>query len=453
QVLSFDAFSSEEVVESRDEAFRVHRCKILYFLEDDTMQICEPKQDNSGMVQGWIILKRHRIAKPNTNNNNTNNNNNNNQYYYTMDDLNIGVELNIYNTIYTICNCDPYTRDYLQRSGQKVNAPLEIPLDSFALRKISNLQTTSAGQQQRNEKFKLKQQLESGNRILRFFCYWDDRESVFGDERLMVMNYYLADDTIEVIENHAENCGRDSVGTFLKRSKLPKNPDAVIKQLPDSDSKYYKDSDFMIGSYVNVWGRSFLICDYDGFTRHYYKTKYGIENFTPITLKKPSVDPANTNNLSIKQAPPYNGFGGHEDSLNSALSLIPKPPKSDFIRFFLNDRQGMNGNVLRFAARIPQNNIDSDREFVVSFFLADDKMMVFERTFKNSGLQAGKFLEKSKVMKPGYKQRYLNKLPDYYELTDMKVGHRILVNGLWLLLHDADDYTYKYMFQHPEMVC
>lgn len=52
QVLSFDAFSSETVTERPDESQRVHRCKIYYFLEDGTMKITEPKEDNSGMEQG-----------------------------------------------------------------------------------------------------------------------------------------------------------------------------------------------------------------------------------------------------------------------------------------------------------------------------------------------------------------------------------------------------------------
>ena len=34
--------------------------------------------------------------------------------------------------------------------------------------------------------------------VLRFYCYWDDRPSMFGDARKFVLYYYLADDTIEV---------------------------------------------------------------------------------------------------------------------------------------------------------------------------------------------------------------------------------------------------------------
>ena len=39
---------------------------------------------------------------------------------------------------------------------------------------------------------------------------------------------------------------------------------------------YYHDSDLTIGSVINVWGRKFLICDCDEFTKEYYRSKYGL---------------------------------------------------------------------------------------------------------------------------------------------------------------------------------
>jgi len=42
------------------------------------------------------------------------------------------------------------------------------------------------------------------------------------------------------------------------------------------NQQFYKDSDLKIGSYLNVYGRSFLICDCDEFTKEYYRVKYGI---------------------------------------------------------------------------------------------------------------------------------------------------------------------------------
>ena len=49
--------------------------------------------------------------------------------------------------------------------------------------------------------------------------------------------------------------------------------------------------------------------------------------------------------LIFQEIPPYNQFGSLEDSLQSCLSLIPQPPKKDFIKMLENDHK-----VLRFEA-------------------------------------------------------------------------------------------------------
>ena len=68
--------------------------------------------------------------------------------------------------------------------------------------------------------------------------------------------------------------------------------------------------------------------------------------YTHVTLGR--VQYYITLNLLIplsQELPPYNGFGSLEDSKQSCLSLIPQPPKKDFIKMLEND-----GKILRFAA-------------------------------------------------------------------------------------------------------
>lgn len=74
----------------------------------------------------------------------------------------------------------------------------------------------------------LKQFLDHDRHVLRFYCYWDDSDSMFGDPREMILHYFLADDTIEIREIMLPNAGRDAVPTFLHRCKLPK----VVDNLP-----------------------------------------------------------------------------------------------------------------------------------------------------------------------------------------------------------------------------
>ncbi len=51
QVLRFYGFFKEAVVESNIENHRVRKVIIYYYLEDDSMHIAEPHQDNSGIPQ------------------------------------------------------------------------------------------------------------------------------------------------------------------------------------------------------------------------------------------------------------------------------------------------------------------------------------------------------------------------------------------------------------------
>lgn len=68
----------------------------------------------------------------------------------------------------------------------------------------------------------LKQFLEHDGHVLRFYCVWDDPESLFHDPRELVLHYYLSDDTIDIKEVIPVNSGRDVVPLFLRRDKLPK---------------------------------------------------------------------------------------------------------------------------------------------------------------------------------------------------------------------------------------
>ena len=49
QVLQFDCFFQEPVVESPTENYRIRKCILYYYLDDDTMHIIEKKIENSGI--------------------------------------------------------------------------------------------------------------------------------------------------------------------------------------------------------------------------------------------------------------------------------------------------------------------------------------------------------------------------------------------------------------------
>ena len=49
------AYSKESVVESRLENFRIRKAVIFYYLEDKSIMITEPKEQNSGVPQGPFL--------------------------------------------------------------------------------------------------------------------------------------------------------------------------------------------------------------------------------------------------------------------------------------------------------------------------------------------------------------------------------------------------------------
>ena len=60
--LRFYGYFQESVNDSNDEISRVRPVTLYYFVVDDSIQIVEPKSNNSGMPQGALV-KRHRVPK------------------------------------------------------------------------------------------------------------------------------------------------------------------------------------------------------------------------------------------------------------------------------------------------------------------------------------------------------------------------------------------------------
>ncbi|XP_029495193.1 EF-hand domain-containing family member C2 [Oncorhynchus nerka] len=460
QVLSFNAFFQEAVPQKREEKYRVRKCKIYFYLEDDTIQVVEPELKNSGIPQGTLI-RRHRIPLPPPDD----------ECFYTVHDFNINQQMVLYSRTFMVTDCDPFTRNFLRKMGVRLNPPTSTPLDPYSnLRQEMEKSMKPLRPYERLDT--LKQFLDHDRNVLRFFCHWDDSENMFGDPRELTLHYFLADDTIEIREVIYPNSGRDATPKFLHRSKLPKqapNPKRQPGDITDRtvlnvfgpmgqggryilDSlktgavheQFYKDSDLTLGGMVNVWGRRVVICDCDNFTKEFYRSKYGIEDFSPVQYKAPLAP------KPPRPVPPYNGFGSEEDSLCSCQGLLPKPPQKDFRKLMEKDRQGLESNVLRFMGKmVTENPIDRDRLFIISFYLSDDTICVYEPPQRNTGVLAGKFLERGRVKKPG-QELFKSEMSQYFSAQDLYVGARINLNNQGFQLIDADEYAFNYMEQHAE---
>ena len=72
--------------------------------------------------------------------------------------------------------------------------------------------------------------------------------------------------------------------------------------------------------------------------------------------------------------PPYNGFGSIDDTVQNCLSLVPQPPKKDFIKMLENDNK-----TLRYAASmVPIRPEDKNRRFIITYRLADHMITIYE---------------------------------------------------------------------------
>lgn len=289
----------------------------------------------------------------------------------------------------------------------------------------------------------LKQFLTFDKQVLRFYAIWDDTDSMFGECRTYIIHYYLMDDTVEILEVHERNDGRDPFPLLMNRQRMPKVlvenaknfPQCVLEISDQEVLEWYTAKDFIVGKPLTMLGRTFFIYDCDPFTRQYYKEKFGISDLPRIDVSKKEPPPVK------QELPPYNGYGLIEDSAQNCLALIPKAPKKDVIKMLMNDNK-----VLRYLAAlespIPE---DKGRRFVLSYFLATDMISIFEPPVRNSGIIGGKYLGRTKVVKPDSSMEN----PIYYGPSDFFIGAVIEVFGHRFVILDSDDYVLKYMESNP----
>ncbi len=97
KVLRFYGYFKQTVYESPKEFYRVRPVTILYYLEDDSMQVYEDAVENSGIPQGKLI-RRHKFPK------------NDQGQTFSWKDLNLKQNLSVYGHTFRICDCDEFTR-------------------------------------------------------------------------------------------------------------------------------------------------------------------------------------------------------------------------------------------------------------------------------------------------------------------------------------------------------
>lgn len=88
--------------------------------------------------------------------------------------------------------------------------------------------------------------------------------------------------------------------------------------------------------------------------------------------------------------PPHNGIGSEEDSLGYIYRLVPKPPKKDFFQW-VDQQIQLRFNAV-FTSPKPE---DTKRKFIITYYLNDNSLQIYEPRCRNSGFSEGKFLERN----------------------------------------------------------
>ncbi|XP_059082013.1 EF-hand domain-containing family member C2-like isoform X1 [Tigriopus californicus] len=504
QVLRFFTYFTEMILDQGVERDRIRKCHLLFFLEDDSIQILEPTFSNSGIPQG-TLMRRHRVPftyvkdrelgptrsyhrtcpKP----------------HITYRDLNLRQNILIYGRLHRIVDCDTFTRDFLTREGISVPDKEPAPFDVF-----KNMREKIETVKPLRPYKRLPLPKEFGpleGKVLRFFGKWEDKNDSVGEIRHFSIHLHLEDETIEIIEIHDTNCGRYRAPTFLKRCRLPKSVSDLVPlpghstdhtllnvvrskgpgrvrdtilidnletksstgQSFDEQDKFYQMEDFDIGKEIQVAGRQILIYDCDRSTRLFYQehlskgtskdlilgykggnfktSSSAMEPLEAIEVPKPK---------QSKSRPPYNGFGTEPDSLTSCNGLEPRPPQRDFYKFMHKDRDGFESHILRFSARLVENDkVDTTRRFILSYHLSDDTILINQFPDVNSGVPPGRFLLRCRVKKPPEMQdQDLSVDTLFYSSEDLFVGAVLKINEHWFILTEADEYVFNFMEQFDE---
>ena len=434
KVLRFYGYFNEHVTESAYENYRIRPCDLLYYLDDDTFHVIERKTENSQMPQGELIKKHPTINQKSQNG-----------AFLTWKDIKVGSDIFIYGKKFRVCSCDEFTKSFFKHNAIELGEEEKIPeidhSDKFKNVDFDKIKKTIAEMKEYTEvglngghpNKGLKQFIDNDRKVLSFDITWYD-DLYDKEEKHYKMNYYLADGQVEVCEIKVNNSGKDPFPRLLRKSKLPKKP--LMTYCPGLDvpeEEYYLPKDFLPGNFVMIYNRKCKIVGCDEFTKQWYKDNFNVDM---STIKVKRTTPLNT----IHPVPPHNGFGSEEDSLLNVKYLNPHGKVHEhFTEKFKRDK-----HILRFNAKlISPVPCDDERTFIISFYLRDNDIMVFETAARNSGRINCKFIEKKRFKNP-----YTNK---YYEEKDMISGNLLYINKYTFKLLDCDEYTKKYMKENPEV--
>ncbi|KAL0220682.1 hypothetical protein RCL1_000536 [Eukaryota sp. TZLM3-RCL] len=417
KVLRFFGYFLEDVHDSPLESFRVRLCKIDYFLLDSSLQVLEPVEENSGLPQG-VFLQRHVVENKETGR------------PFIPQDLAIGNVITLYSRKIKIYDCLSSTRDYFELQSFPLSPSLPCPLKSEE--PVRNFNRTSTVTKQGNigcEGLKiLDQYLKYDRKVLRFYCSYHD--TFLKKDVCLVLNYFLSDSSLELIQPFSFNDGNKSMSKYLRRCRLPRNGVLDLTMTPsmlENEVDFLEFSDLYVGKEIVVFNRRITLIACDPFTRDFLEN-HNIQSNAPImTLNSDPFDTKQSKKVEFNPPPREILIGTEEDSLGSVKQLVPKPPAKDLKKIMDNVKI-----KYRFSAKLVTNSvIDSQRKFVITWYAGDSTLSIFEESVPNSGIIGGPFLSRTRVATS----------TGFVEVEDLKIGGTVVIHGRQFKILDADVFT------------
>lgn len=428
-VLRFYGYTIEPVPESAQETERVRKVVLHYYLEDGTMSVTEPREDNSG-ISFPCNLKRHIVPSPDGT-------------PITIDDIRIGEPLTFYGRTYLVYDADAFTRDFFQEAGSPLPSGLTPPEDQYTTTRrrpvakahdVPSIAATSGMTAVLTpEQVRATQQfLLFDRKVLRCDCTWDDSDSVCGYKHFLTLYYFLCDGSIALVEKDTPNSGRDPFPTFFRRQRIAKPTDpsgkfdsSSLGSVTFSENKgtvYYTDEDIRIGALLNLYGRKVLIHDYNQYTKEYLQEKFGISEYAPL----PGATP-----------PPFVPPGAsRREMTQEELNTLHSHKTED------QRRLRYDGATVKFRMKLDNPSFsDAARSFVLTVYPADNTLSIFEPVSRNSGVVGGKSLQRQRVKRPDGGD---------FSTEDFYVGAHVRLNGFVFVLLSSDEHSLDYMEHNTE---
>ena len=141
--------------------------------------------------------------------------------------------MNVFERIFRIYDCDAFTKEFYKYMECPLNEPEALPGDlfqTFVRTKDAKINPPDTKEYKEYIEVKLggghpndglKKYIDNDRKVLSFKVVWFDA-TLEGGCNYYTLNYFMADDSVEVKECRHQNSGRDPFPLLLNRQKLPK---------------------------------------------------------------------------------------------------------------------------------------------------------------------------------------------------------------------------------------